>query len=95
MNEIISKKPMTGDEPTLFDLDDYAVPDKNPMLIPHGMKKGKLCKGCKFFLREKFHDKSYFKCKIRGVSRSSATDHRVSWNACGLFEPTPIDNNDA
>ncbi len=82
-------------EPTLFDIDEYEVPDKNPMLIPHGIKKGKMCKYCKFFLRERFHNKSYFKCKIRGVSRSSATDHRIGWNACGLFEPDQTEKDDA
>ena len=73
-------------EPTLFDLEEYAVPDKNPMLTKHGLKKGKVCKSCKYFLREKFHDKTYFKCKMRGVSRSASTDHRLKWLACGLYQ---------
>jgi len=75
-----------SEPPTLFDLDDYAVPDKNPMIVKHGMKKGKACKDCEFFIREKFHDKTYFKCEIRGVSRSSTTDHRLRWLACGLYK---------
>jgi len=75
-----------SDEPTLFDLDDYAVPDKNPMLTKYGLKKGKTCKSCKFLYRDKHHNKTYFKCEVRGVSRSASTDHRAKWSACGLYE---------
>jgi hypothetical protein len=29
--------------------------------------------------------KTYYKCKLRGLSHGPGTDHRVSWNACSFF----------
>jgi hypothetical protein len=57
----------------------------NPMLEIHGETPGKKCRDCKFLCVREFA-KRYYKCEHRGCSASPATDHRVNWPACGLYE---------
>ena len=47
---------------------------------------GKTCKTCRFLLVRRYSGK-YFKCEKWSTSSSSASDIRVSWPACKLYEP--------
>lgn len=49
--------------------------------IHGGGPPGRTCGEC-----ARLKGRKYFKCTARGVSASSATDHRKKWRACGLFE---------
>jgi len=31
------------------------------------------------------YNKRYYKCAVYGVSSSAATDWRISWDACGMY----------
>lgn len=49
-----------------------------------GMCEGQRCVDCNHFSRH-FYGKTYFKCEIYGESASEATDWRMKYPACGLF----------
>lgn len=49
------------------------------------MKDGEICKNCEYLLADHYH-KKYFKCEKYNVSRSEASDWRISWPACGKFK---------
>jgi len=63
-------------------------PKPNPMLGLHGKYANGVysCRECEWIRRERYHDRNYYKCHKRGYSRGAGTDHRIGWNACGLFE---------
>ncbi|MFO1487974.1 MAG: hypothetical protein U1F65_05815 [Verrucomicrobiota bacterium] len=42
------------------------------------------CKHCQMFLRVT-KGKTYFKCALRRISNSEATDHRANWPTCSKF----------
>lgn len=44
------------------------------------------CKDCDHLIGGKWHDKQYYKCELYGVSRSDATDWRLSYQACGMYD---------
>jgi len=48
---------------------------------------GATCGGCTHLMRKEYHTQEYFKCAMRGVSHGSATDYRLKWAACRLFQP--------
>lgn len=53
----------------------------------HGLaNNGFTCKSCKFLVYHE-RDKRYYKCEKWHMSACSASDVRVSWPACKLFEP--------
>jgi hypothetical protein len=57
----------------------------NPLVAKFGKgADGKTCGGCQHLI-VKTWDKRYFKCRLRGDSNGSATDHRKKWPACGRF----------
>ena len=56
------------------------------MHIQYGLEENRTCQQCHFFLRVRANH-TYFKCSKTRMSRSSATDWRASWPACGLFDP--------
>ena len=63
--------------------------DPNPMIVKHGRgPEGVKCKTCRHILAEGYN-RTYYKCARRAISRSSATDHRLKWSACRLYEVTP------
>jgi hypothetical protein len=71
------------DEPKLF----HVEPEKrslNPMVLAHGPKEGRFCKDCIYLV---YHEttRKYYKCKCRGLSHHSTTDHHKKWEACSLF----------
>lgn len=57
----------------------------NAMHKRFGVCWGKTCKECDHFISGEWHDKHYHKCELYGMSHSEATDWRLSWMACGMF----------
>ena len=58
----------------------------NPMVLKYGADpNNRRCKDCKH-LQGCRQSKVWYKCLLRGVSHSEATDHRVNWEACSKFE---------
>lgn len=51
----------------------------------YGLHSG-TCKDCPHLIGGEYHDRRYYKCRAYGVSRSEATDWRLSWRACGLID---------
>ena len=43
------------------------------------------CKTCKHCLCIDHHNRRYYKCELYGVSYSEATDWRLSYQACGMY----------
>lgn len=77
----------------LFDLEAIPCHD-NPMVQKHGSgPKDVKCKDCKHLLYHDGVSHRYYKCGYRGDSHGPATDHRVGWAACSLFERNDIDGN--
>lgn len=61
--------------------------DPNPCVQKYGRgPPGVKCKDCAYLAIKPTYSKNYYKCRVRGITSGAATDHRVSWNACGLFE---------
>lgn len=53
----------------------------------HGIKEGDdTCKDCKHCLRERYHNRTYFKCELWFISNSAATDIRLKNKACNKYE---------
>ena len=44
------------------------------------------CRGCSHLISGEYHGKRYHKCELYGLSRSEATDWRLSYAACGLYD---------
>lgn len=51
----------------------------------YGIDWENTCKGCCHLISGEWHDKRYHKCELYGMSHSEATDWRLSWMACGMF----------
>lgn len=51
-----------------------------------------LCKDCDHFISGTYHDKRLHKCALYGITHSDATDWRLSYKACGMFNRSPDDN---
>lgn len=59
----------------------------NPMVVKYGLgPDDKRCKDCEYLVGYR-QSKVWYKCKLRGVSKSEATDHRVNWETCSKFSP--------
>ena len=43
------------------------------------------CKDCRHLVSMAYHGQGYHKCELYGISRSEATDWRLSEQACGLY----------
>lgn len=63
-------------------------PNPNPMVQKFGKDPGgRQCASCRMLERHgKYPDRNYYKCFWRGKSKSAATDHRLSWDACSRIE---------
>lgn len=60
----------------------------NPCMNLYGKgPQGKLCKDCDHLIRDYYHNKTYFKCELRKLTRGAGSDHRANWYACAKFEP--------
>lgn len=78
-----------NDDAFLFPTGDIeANYDPNPMVRKHGRgPDGATCRHCRHAVPiNRGTVRDYWKCDRRGISRSSATDHRLKWNACRLYE---------
>ena len=62
----------------------------NAMHKQFGLCWGKYCRECDHFISGEWRGKQYHKCKLYGMSHSEATDWRLSWMACGMFN-VPVD----
>lgn len=69
-------------------VDGADLKSPNPMIVKYGAHSdtAKRCGECDHLIKDGHHTRSYFKCKLRGISRSEATDHRKKWVACRMFE---------
>ena len=43
------------------------------------------CKDCSHLISGKYHDRTYHKCELYGLSHGESTDWRLSYVACGQF----------
>lgn len=80
---------MTDEQPILPIGDIANNYDDNPMVRRHGPYQNpvrRFCKTCRFITYASNGNRQYIKCYRRGISRSDATDHRLKWNACRLYE---------
>ena len=50
-----------------------------------GKTNGMRCKDCNNLIRRFYHARAYCKCLCYGDSYSEATDWRVGYTACGLY----------
>lgn len=51
------------------------------------------CRDCCHLIGGEWHGKRYYKCKIYGLSHSEASDWRLSWMACGMYNvPQDMDS---
>jgi hypothetical protein len=76
----------------LFPTGDFSANHSaNPMVRHHGKgPQGKTCRTCRHAVSvNRGTVRDYWKCTRRGLSRSSATDHRLKWDACRLYEEEP------
>lgn len=63
------------------------APDPNPCVAAFGKgPDGATCGTCTNLICNQW-GKRYYKCMKRRRSACAATDHRVSWNACGCYAP--------
>lgn len=74
----------------LFDVGEPPPPSEdelnpNPMVKKHGRTIGEKCKTCDYLCWHQ-RSKRWYKCELRGITSGAGTDHRVSWDACGLYE---------
>lgn len=61
--------------------------DPNPCVAVWGRgPEGVRCKTCRFLFWHGYGDRRYYKCEKRKLTFGPGTDHRVRWNACGLYE---------
>lgn len=59
----------------------------NPCIAAYGLDpEGRKCKGCKNLVRIQGGAKYYYKCLLRKISHSAASDHNSRFPACGKFE---------
>lgn len=50
-----------------------------------GESEGLTCKCFKHLISGRYHDKVYHKCELYGMTHSEATDWRLSYTACGMY----------
>ncbi len=43
------------------------------------------CRDCTHLIGGKYHDKQLYKCELYGLTHSEATDWRLSYQACGMY----------
>lgn len=64
----------------------------NPMVLIYGPgPEGKTCWECSN-IRSMVFNRRIYKCRLRGITASAATDHRPRWPACALMncEAAPV-----
>lgn len=70
----------------LFDPGDVVEPPSpNPCIALYGHGPiGEVCGSCDRLICHGW-TRNYYKCPLRKVTHGAATDHRVSWPACGMW----------
>ena len=43
------------------------------------------CKDCEHLIGWKYHNRQLYKCELYGLTHSEATDWRLSYQACGMY----------
>lgn len=60
--------------------------DRNPMVSKHGLATpAAKCRTCIHIVRHEA-GRVWYKCRLRGDTSNAATDHGVTWNACGVYK---------
>lgn len=58
---------------------------QNPLIALYGPgPEDARCRTC-IYLRCNQCSKRYYKCALRRITNGKATDHKVSWSACGKY----------
>lgn len=61
---------------------------ENPMTELVGVgPEGKTCGECRWCSEQYYHNKTYFKCLKRRVTRGAGSDIRRKWEACANYDP--------
>lgn len=50
-----------------------------------GCFRDQQCKTCRHLISGDYHDRRYHKCELYGMSHSAATDWRLSYPSCGMY----------
>lgn len=50
-----------------------------------GKCEAHICGQCDNMISERYHGKTYRKCKVYGITNSEASDWVKRWTACGMF----------
>lgn len=50
-----------------------------------GTCAGLFCRDCDHLISGDYHNRKYHKCELYGLSHSEATDWRLSYTACGMY----------
>ena len=50
-----------------------------------GFSPGNKCKDCDHFLHGRYHTRMLSKCEVYGLTHSEASDWRMSYDACGMY----------
>jgi len=82
-------KTFPSDDPSLFPTGDLANNfSPNPMVRRHGRgPEGTHCKTCRYLQSQSFGTaRHYWKCTRYSVSHSEASDFRLKWESCRLYE---------
>lgn len=83
------------DIPTLWGTDIPAIekmPPVNPCVQVYGPgPEGKQCQDCRYLVGF-CKGQVYYKCLLRRLTNSPASDHRVRWPACAKFEQRKSDH---
>lgn len=63
------------------------IGNRNLMVRKFGLgPDGVRCKSCRFLVSRRPGQNSYWKCEKRGITGGPATDHRVRYDACALYQ---------
>jgi len=80
-------------DPFLFPVGDLANNDSpNPMVRRHGRgPAGAHCKTCEFLHPQRYGSaRRYWKCIRYSTSHCDASDFRMKWDACRLYEEEKV-----
>lgn len=47
---------------------------------------GLLCRDCNHLVHRQWGDRKFYKCELYGLSHGEATDWRISYTACGMYD---------
>ena len=53
-----------------------------------------ICKDCEHYGSYKYHNRTYRKCDVYGLTNSEASDWAGKWQACGLYPDEPYDGTE-